>query len=71
MKLIEKFTNKEMKLLNNAGVYIKDKDYSREEIKDCEMAISDFIMLHSSKNGDIGRLTAEYNSVLSTIVRCQ
>lgn len=71
MKLIDKFTNKEIKLLSNAGIYIKDRDYSKEEIKDYEMTISDFIMWHSSKNGDIGRLTTEYTSVLNTIVKCQ
>ena len=70
MKLIDKFTRNEINLLNNAGAYIDDRDYSKEEIKDIQMEISNFIMCHSSKNGDIKRLTIEYNSVLNTIMKC-
>jgi len=71
MNLAEKFTTKEIKLLNNIGINIENRDYSKEEIKDYEMEISDFIMWHSSKNGDIKRLMAEYSGVLNTIVRYQ
>jgi hypothetical protein len=71
MKLIDKFTNKELKLLSNVGITIEDKDYSKEEINDYEREITDYIMWHSSKNGDIKRLTNEYNSVLNTIIKCE
>ena len=33
MNLLNKCTDKEVKLMKNAGVYLEDKDYSSEELK--------------------------------------
>ncbi len=67
MNLLNKCTEKELKLMKNAGVYLENKDYSREEMKIIEHNITDFIMNHSSKDGSIGRLQKEYDSIYRTL----
>ena len=65
-KLIMK---KEIKLLENIGLNVEDKDYSKEELRKYEVYIEEYIMSHSSKNGDISRLSNQYNSILNTLVK--
>ena len=67
MNLLNKCTDKEVKLMKNAGVYLEDKDYSNEDLKRIEHNITDFIMNHSSKDGSIGKLQSEYDSIYRTL----
>lgn len=67
MNLISKCTNKEVELLKKAGVDITEKDYIIEELKSVEREITEYIMNHSSKNGDIGKLQNEYQSIFRTL----
>ena len=67
MNLLNKCTDKEKKKKKNAGVYLEDKDYSSEELKRIEHNITEFIMNHSSKDGSIGRLQSEYDSIYRTL----
>ena len=67
MNLLNKCTDKEVKLMKNAGVYLEDKDYSSEELKRIEHNITEYIMNHSSKDGSIGRLQNEYDSIYRTL----
>lgn len=67
MNLINKCTNKEIELIKKAGVYLENKDYSNEELKKVERDITEFIMNHSSKDGSIGKLQNEYESIFRTI----
>jgi len=67
MNLLNKCTEKEVKLMKNAGVYLEDKDYSNEELKRIEHNITEFIMNHSSKDGSIGKLQNEYESIYRTL----
>lgn len=71
MNLINKLTNKELGLLNNIGIKIKDRDYEVNEIRKYERQIEDFIFSHSSKNGDIARFSNEYSDILNTMIKCQ
>ena len=66
MNLISKCTNKEIELLKSAGIDIKE-DYTTEELKGVEREITEYIMNHSSKNGDIGKLQNEYQSIFRTL----
>lgn len=69
MNLMEIFkTKRERELLNKAGVYLEDKEYSTDEIKRIEISIEEFILSHSTKNGDIDRLNDEYRDILRTII---
>ena len=61
---MELFNNKELELLKKAGVNIENKkEYTNDDKKYILRQVSEFIMSHSSKNGDIGRLQNEYESI--------
>lgn len=68
MNLMKQFSKKEIELLNNAGIDVKDKDYNKEELRKCELEIEEFIMSHSTKNGDIAKLNNQYKDILDTII---
>ena len=62
------FNNKELELLKRAGVNIEGKqEFTNEDRNHIFRQVSDFIMSHSSKNGDIGRLQNEYESIFRTM----
>ncbi|MBP3501991.1 MAG: hypothetical protein J6K42_00700 [Clostridia bacterium] len=62
------FNDKEMELLNIAGVNIENKvEYTDNEKRYIFRQVTEFIMNHSSKNGDIGRLQGEYECVINKI----
>lgn len=63
MNLLNECTKNEIELIKNAGVKIEDKDYTSEELKRCETEITEYIMSHSSKNGDISKLSNEYSGI--------
>lgn len=67
MNLINKCTDKEIDLINQAGIIIENKDYSSDELKRIEREITEYIMNHSSKNGDIRKLSNEYSKVFEII----
>ena len=67
MNLLNKCTEKEVKLMKNAGVYLENKDYSYEELQRIEHNITEFIMNHSSKDGSIGKLQSDYESIYRTL----
>lgn len=69
MNILNECTKKDVELIEKAGVIIEDRDYNQEELKRCKMQIVDYIMSHSSKNGDIGKLQNEYSNVFRYIDR--
>ena len=44
-----------------------NKDYSKEELKKCQLQIEEYIISHSSKNGDIDKLSNQYSSIFKII----
>ena len=65
---MELFNNKELELLRNAGVNIENKqEFTNDDKKYIFRQVSEFIMSHSSKNGDIGRLQNEYESIFRIV----
>ena len=69
MNLLDKCTKSEIKLLENIGINIEDKEYTNEELRRYENQIEDFIMSHSTKNGDISKLSNQFSSILNTLVK--
>lgn len=57
------------KLLQDINYQIKNKEYSSEEIKQCEFYIADYIMSFSSKNDDISKEIKKYNELIDILVR--
>ena len=71
---MELFNNKELELLRKAGVNVENKqDFTNDDKKYIFRQVSEFIMSHSSKNGDIGRLQndklIDWNEYSNLIVR--
>ena len=66
MNLLNVCTKNEIELIENAGFKVENKDYTKDEIRRCEVQITEYIMSHSSKNGDIGKLSNEYSSIIRT-----
>ena len=63
MNLLNECTKTEIELLKKAGIKVENKDYTLEELKKCRTEITEYIMSHSSKNGDISKLSNEYRSI--------
>lgn len=66
MNLLNVCTKNEIELIENAGFKVENKDYTKDELRRCEAQITEYIMSHSSKNGDIGKLSNEYSSIIRT-----
>ena len=63
MNLLNECTKNEIELIKKAGIKVENKDYTPEELKRCETEITEYIMSHSSKNGDISKLSNEYSGI--------
>ena len=60
------FNNTEIELLKEAGIKeIEQVEYTNEEKKIINTQVKEFIMNHSRKNGDIGRLLNKYDNILN------
>lgn len=68
MNLINKCTDKEIELMKKAGVYVEDKEYTNDELQKVEREITEYIMNHSSKDGSIGKLQNEYQSIFRLLI---
>lgn len=69
MNLLDKCATNEIKLLENIGINIEDKEYTNEELRRYENQIEDFIMSHSTKNNDISKLSNQFSGILNTLVK--
>lgn len=69
MNLKEDLTEKNQKLLQEIGIHVESRDYSKEEIKTFTNSIGDFIFSKSFKNGDITKATNQYADLLNIFVR--
>ncbi len=68
MNLKRELKKDEIELLQVAGINVEDREYSEEEIRKCERDIEEFIMSHSSKNGDISKLSNQYYNIIDTFI---
>lgn len=62
-------STKNQELLKEIEYTIEDKEYSSEDIKQCESYIANHIMSLSSKNGDIAKETAKFNDLINVLVK--
>lgn len=67
MNIKNSLNEKEINLLEKAGVYVEDRDYNKQELEKCAFNIQDYIMSHSLKNGDINKISNQYNEILQKI----
>lgn len=69
MNLKADLSIKNQELLKEIEYKIEDKEYSPEEIKQCECYVASYIMSLSSKNGDIARETIRFNDLMNVLVK--
>ena len=68
MNLLKKLSENDLKLLENIGICIEDKDYDNFELRGYEMKIEQYIFGQSMKNGDFYRASEKYANVLDIII---
>ena len=56
----------EIKLIENAGVYLEDKDYNEQEMEKCAFKIEDYILSQSSK--EMNKISNEYRSIFDKLI---
>ncbi len=71
MNLVKELNKNKLKLLEDAGINIKDKEYSKEELRECEVQVEEFVMNHSTKNGDVSKLSNQYMDILNDLISYQ
>ena len=67
MNLLNTFTIEQNQLLNEAGIYIQDKDYSKDEIKIIFNSIVENVMNKSLKNRDMTNSLQKYNDIINIL----
>ena len=60
---------KDQELLQEIGYKIENREYSPEEIKNCESYIANHIMSQSSKNNNIAKETKKFNDLINILVK--
>lgn len=62
-------TLKQQNLLTQINYPILDKDYSKDEVKQCVNFVSNHIMSLSSKNGDLSRELVKYDDLIKFLIK--
>ncbi len=68
MNLKNKLSVKNQNLLNEIGINIEDREYSKEEVKHFENEVFTHIMSKSSKNNGISVELSKYNELASILI---
>lgn len=71
MNLYKELNDNEQNMLKDIGINVENRNYSVEELRKYEVDVEDFIMSHSSKNGDIDKVKQQYDSILNILVKYQ
>lgn len=58
-----KYSENDKQLLSQAGVYVEDKNYTKEEIENFKIKVTDYIMSNSSK--EIDKLNKKFANILN------
>ena len=56
------FSNKDIKLFNEAGINIENKNYTNDEVERLKIKVTDFIVSQSTK--DIDKYSKKFSSLL-------
>lgn len=57
-----KYSNNDIKLFNEAGVIVEDRDYTKEEVERLKMQVTDFIM--SQSTNEIEQYSRKFSNIL-------
>ena len=61
MRIVGKFTDEEIELLENIGIEIRDREYSEYEINDMEDIVMDAVMANLDNDGEFTEIAETYN----------
>lgn len=71
MNVSEIFSNEEIIKINNIGIKFENKNYTPTEFRLIESQIENYIMGNSTKNGEISRLSNEFQNILTKLINLQ
>lgn len=57
-----KYSENDKQLFNEAGIYIEDKNYTKEERENFKIKVTDYIMSQSSK--EIDKFNRKFSNIL-------
>lgn len=57
-----KYSENDLQLFNEAGINVEDKNYTKEEVENFKIKVTEYIMSQSSK--DINTLSTKFSKIL-------
>ena len=71
MRIVGKFTDEEIELLENIGIEIRDREYSEYEINDMEDIVMDAVMANLDNDGDFTEIAETYNWIHDKLIQLE
>ena len=71
MRIVGKFTDEELELLENLGIEVRDREYSDYEIKDMEDIVMDAVMSNLDNEGEFTEIAETYNWIHDKLVQIE
>ena len=68
MRIVGKFTDEEIELLENIGIEIRDREYSEYEINDMEDIVMDAVMANLDNDGEFTEIAETYNWIHDKLI---
>lgn len=71
MRIVGKFTDEEIELLENIGIEIRDREYSEYEINDMEDIVMDAVMANLDNDGEFTETAETYNWIHDKLIQLE
>lgn len=71
MRIVGKFTDEEIELLENIGIEIRDREYSEYEINDMEDIVMDAVMANLDNDCEFTEIAETYNWIHDKLIQLE
>ena len=71
MRIVGKFTDEDIELLENIGIEIRDREYSEYEINDMEDIVMDAVMANLDNDGEFTEIAETYNWIHDKLIQLE
>lgn len=71
MRIVGKFTDEEIELLENIGIEIRDREYSEYEINDMKDIVMDAVMANLDNDGEFTEIAETYNWIHDKLIQLE
>ena len=71
MRIVGKFTDEEIELLENIGIEIRDREYSEYEINDMEDIVMYAVMANLDNDGEFTEIAETYNWIHDKLIQLE